>query len=140
MKYNKSLLHITPSSFVLANNLKRVIVTEIINSKLNLNLDGKINVKDPLQSDISGETIGSLIQSALQVAVSEDVEKAIFECAKSALYDKNKIDYDFFEPIETRPLYYPIMLELAKVNMQPFIEGLSSQFGGLTKILKNIQK
>ena len=139
MKFDKTKLRITPSSFRDAKNLQNSFGKALLKNSLNLGIEN-FNSEDVLKSELSENTIGELIKAVLQLVVSDDVEKSLFACAERVIYDNAKIDEDYFEDVEHRTLYYPIMFEVMKVNIGPFIESLFSQFGGLSKIIKNIPK
>jgi hypothetical protein len=133
MEFEKSKLKITPSSFKTAKELERSIGVALNQNRISLNLDGDI---DLIESSISGENIGELLRSVLNIAVSREVEENLFKCCERAIYDNEKINIEFFEKVENRSLYYPIMIEIIKVNVYPFIESLFSQFGALIKTPK----
>lgn len=139
MKFDKSKLKITPSSFRNAKNLQGAFGRALLKNSLNFGLTS-INEDDILQSEISDNSVGEMIRSVLQLVVSDEVERGLFVCAEKALYDTQKINEEYFEPVERRSLFYPIMFEIAKVNIGPFIESLFSQFEGLLKIVKGIPK
>lgn len=130
MEFDKTKLRITPSSFREAKELERSIGVALKNNTMNFELE----------KDLNKDNIGEILKSILSVATSLDVEENLFNCCKRALYNNDKIDLDFFEKIENRPLYYPIMIEIIKVNVLPFIESLFSQFEGLIGITKKSQK
>jgi hypothetical protein len=133
---DKNKLEITPASFSEAMALQRAIGKAINKGNINVDLEGfELNKDDPLKSDVSGDTIGSVISSLISAGTSEEVEAAVFKCANRALYDYKKINIDFFEKVENRPLYYPIMIEIIKVNIGPFIGGLFSEFGGIIGLI-----
>lgn len=143
MKFDKSLLKITPASYKEAKQLERNMLIALRDSPMKIGLDN-IDKKNPLKSDLSDGTMGELIKSVLYLASSNEVEESLFTCGKRAVYgnEKNiaKITEEFFEPLEHRELYYPIMFELIKVNVLPFIKGLFSQFGGSVEKIKSFLK
>ena len=67
---------------------------------------------------------------ALSVITSKRVKDALFKCAEKALVGADKVDRSFFESVENREFYYPIMTEVIKVNLGPFFKSLGSLFGG----------
>lgn len=137
--FDKSLLRITESSFATAKNLERQIGKALSASNLQLDVSG-INTENLTESNISENTLGQIIKSMLNVVTSESVEKACFKCAERALYNGAKVDEDFFEDPKNRYLYYPIMIEVIQANISPFLEGLFSRFGDLTKLIGLGQK
>lgn len=139
MKFNKNKLQVTPSSFRDALQLEKAIAKAISASSLKIGFDS-LDANDIANAEISDDTLGEVIKTMLTVVVDDSVEKALFDCAKKANYDKEKITEDFFENVENRELYFPIMIEIVKVNVGPFVKSLFSQFGGLIGNLKGILK
>ncbi len=122
--YGKELL-ITPASFSEAMALQKAIGRALKGTKLELPANAV--------AEISPDTFGDIIGAILGVATSDEVEAALFACSERALYGPNKVkvDRDFFEQVENRELYYPIMVEVIKANVGPFFKGLASKFGAL---------
>ena len=129
MKFNKKNLKITMASFEDATNLQDAVATAIKGNSLDIpeSIDAKINVS-------------TFLDAALNTLSDKRVREALFVCAERALYVDDKVNSDFFEKEENRELYYPVMVEILKVNLGPFIKGLLSMFGGLGGMLKNFQK
>ncbi len=129
MKFNKKNLKITMASFSDATDLQDAIANAVRGNNVDIpdSIDSKINVS-------------TFLDAALNTISDKKVRESLFVCAEKALYNDNKIDADFFEKEENRELYYPIMIELLKVNLGPFLDGLLSMFGGLGGMLKNFQK
>lgn len=126
MDINGHTLVVAPSSFQEAMNLKRAIAKALMDQKNGLGLSGiKIDEEDPLKTDLP---IDSLLQTAMSVATDPEVIDCLFVCASHALIDDQKIDRDFFEDVNKRSYFYPIMLEVMKQNLSPFFENLSSLF------------
>ena len=121
---DKSKLQITPAPFIDAMRLQKSIAKAIGKSEV------KINAR-LLEGDATPETIGSFINALIEVGVSDEVEDGVFKCAERALYDNNKIDYDFFENVDNRELFYPIMIEIIKVNCMPFFKKAVSSLSGV---------
>jgi len=136
MKFDKKLLSVTPSSFRIAKDLEYAIGKALTKSDLNIG-DVDIDEKDLSKSDVSMDTVMSLLKTSLHVLTDSTLETALFTCAGRAMYNKVRIDEEFFEEIENRELYYPIMFEIAKVNIGPFVGSLFSQFGGLSSLIKS---
>ena len=118
-------LVITPAPFSDALALQKAIGRAIKGTKLDLPKDAEI--------EMNLDNIGSIIDMVLGVATSDEVEGCLLACASRALYGPTKepVSRDFFEKIENRELYYPIMVEIIKANVGPFFKGLGSQFSGL---------
>lgn len=104
---------------------------------------GKLDVAS-IDLSGAGGIATTILNLLLGPACSDEVEAAAMACAKKWYTESGKdpIDRDFFEKPEHRELYYPIMVEVIKVNCGPFIKGLVLSFGGLGAMLGNglIQK
>lgn len=134
---NKELL-ITPASFKDANYLKKMLCIALKQGGFNFDLSNLNNIENNIEQLLPG-----LLNIVLSVATSDEVEAALFKCAEKALFDKQKIDIDFFENIDNRQYYYPIMIELIKVNIAPFFKSLNSllqNLGGLIQGFTQKQK
>ena len=139
-------IHIEEASFADALALQKALGRALKGQKLDLSGASSDIIKkdsagniDVGSTDLSGAggiatTIFNLL---LGPACSDEVESAAMSCAKKCYTEpgKEKIDADFFEKLDNRGLYYPIMIEVIKVNCGPFIKGLVSSFGDLGAIL-----
>ncbi len=132
MKINDKELKITEGSFAEANALQKAMGRALKGNNIEL--------PENMSKDLSDVEIAGMIDAALSVAISDDVENCIFECAKRCLIGTEKVTRDYFENVEHRKDYYPIMFAIAKANLEPFIGGLLSQFGGLGAKLGNTLK
>ena len=142
MDLNGKELIVQPSSFRNVMDLKRVISKALRADGITLDLkEITIDEKDFKKSDIGKETLGSLIENLLAIVTDENVENALFKCCeKVVMLDKELIDLSFFEKVENRQYYYPIMLEVLKVNLMPFFEKISSMFSGVGELMQKFQK
>lgn len=140
MKIAGQELLITPSSFDDAQELQRAVGYAI--SENNINFDGSKIGESLESSEIGAGTIGDIIKVIISLGISKDLERALFKCAERALIgdDRKKINRDFFEPVENREFYYPVMIEILKVNLTPFFKGLFSSSGGLMEKITGILK
>ena len=132
MQFNESELKITLASFEDAISLQDAIGVALKGTKLDIPSDLKAEVTSDMFSDILGAALG--------VATSKNVRECLFKCAERAMYGQSKVDRDFFDLEKNRELYFPIMVEIVKANIGPFIKGLASQLGGLGQLLGNNQK
>ena len=145
MKVNGHELSITPASFAEAMALKKAVADAVRSNGLDLDLSGvNINGEDPMSSEVDGKTVGNLLENILALATSPVVTDQLFICAARAVLEigkeKHKIDRDFFEDVDHRELYYPIMLEVLKVNLGPFFKNLGSLFGGISQMISGSPK
>lgn len=63
---------------------------------------------------------------------SPEIEKCLWECFKRCTYDSGKgdlrINDETFEPVEARDDYMVVCMEVAKVNVLPFVKSLYAEF------------
>ena len=130
MQLNGKELKVTASSFADAMALQKAIGRALKGTSFKMpsiitTADGKVDLEKS-EVDLAG-----IIDLVLGAAVSNEVEACLFACSARALLGQDKIDQDFFEKVENRELYYPIMVEIIRVNVGPFLKGLVSKFGAL---------
>lgn len=125
-------LRITPAGFQDALALEKAIGRALKGTRLELPTD--------MQAEITGEMFSDIISTVLNVATSNEVEACLFKCAERALLGEEKIDLAFFESVENREHYYPIMIEVIKVNVGPFFKGLGLQFSALSSLIGKNRK
>lgn len=135
-------LVVQPSSFKNGMLLKRVISKALRADGITFDLkDITINDEDIMKSDIGKDTLGSLIENLLAVITDEKIEDALFQCCQTVvLFDNNVVDVSFFETVKNRQYYYPIMVEVLKVNISPFFGKISSMFPGVEELMQKFQK
>lgn len=132
-------LNITPAGFADVFALKRALAVALKRDGIKLDMSGfSINTENPGASEIGD--IGGILDSVLEVATDPDVQKWLFKCCERALFGKDKINTDFFELPENRQYYYPIMIEVVKVNLSPFFGKLGSLFANLPGVTELFQK
>lgn len=141
MKIEGQDLLITPASFADAMALQVAIGKALKGSKINLSGLSE-NLQDEVEIDKLSGTVETLANLALSVATNQEVSDCLFKCAERAVFgpNKDKIDKDFFEPVENRKLYYPIMIEIIKENVGPFFGGVSSLLNGLPGMISGFLK
>ncbi len=99
-------------------------------------LQGKANVKftdddfaNIFNSELSGENIGAIADMLMSVISNHKVRESLFtlcnKCFIGEGSEKTVITKDFFEPVENRGYFYPVMLEVSKANIFPFFRGLN---------------
>jgi len=133
MKIGDKDFTISPSSFALTMRLQRAIANAIKGDGIKFDLSsidlGAENIEKMELGDI-----GWIIDPILSLATNEEVQTILFECCKSALIGKDKINPDFFESEDNRKYYYPIMFEVIKTNLTPFFGLAGSLFSKLPEI------
>ena len=120
MQIKGSELKITPAGFSDALALEKAIGRALKGTRLELPETVTAEISPDMFSDIAGALLG--------VATSDEVEACLFKCAERALVGTDKVDRAFFEDVDNRQYFYPIMVEVIKVNVGPFFKGLGSQF------------
>ena len=76
---------------------------------------------------IDPKLINIMKDAFCEIASSETVEAAFFECAGRCLLNGQKITRETFEEPDAREDYLPIAWEVIKFNLAPFFRGLASQ-------------
>lgn len=132
-------IEIQPSSFLNAMALKKAMADALRRDGIEFDFSSiEINEENPLQSDIDSRTIGSLIENALAVATDTRLRDALFGCCdKVVLFGPERVPVDlaFFDEVENWQYYYPIMLEVIRVNLTPFFGKVSSMFSGVKELI-----
>jgi len=132
-------LSITPAGFADVFALKRALAVALKRDGIKLDLSGiSIDTDNPMASEVGD--IGGILDSILEVATDPAVQKWLFKCCERVIYGEDKVNQDFFEEPDNRQYYYPIMIEVVKVNLSPFFLKLNSLFSGLPEMIKNTQK
>jgi hypothetical protein len=66
---------------------------------------------------------------------SEALEKAVWDCMSSCLYDGKRINEETFEPAEARADYITVCIKVAEANLLPFVKDLYAEFAFLVEAL-----
>lgn len=154
MKVAGHELSITPATWAEATALKTAVANALKRSKLDLSGLEMGGLKEDLANlgeDASEIDLGrmsgpvnSLVSLICNLETSDDVRSALFTCAARTNItigaERFKVTEDFFEKMEHRELYYPIMIEVLKFNLSPFFKNLGSMFPGLGAGIASILK
>lgn len=123
------------------------------------------NLQDKILQALTGNGVGSIdmkifqdpekagsaaIDIAMRVAANKEVESAVFECAKRALYsydgnemNRSKVDRSLFDDeaagMRAREDFYPICLKIMEVNLKPFLQAIISLLKAQLGMIANIQ-
>lgn len=118
-----STLKVTLSPFAVSKALYQAVLEELKTLKLDPDTEFDTNlIKDVICTGFS----------------SKKIENALNECLKRALYNGVHITEQTFEPAEAREDYMQVCLEVAYLNILPFIKNLSQQYAlFLEKLPKN---
>ena len=101
--------------------LAEVRSVEIDATKMDLNMELNLTKLDP-------KLIGTVKNLLCEIAGSDAVEAAVFECMSRCTLAGIKIDRTTFESAEAREDYLPVVVEVMKFNLAPFFRGLASSF------------
>jgi len=137
---NSKKLIVTPSDFKTCVALKNAVIKALNQRKLNIGDDAfdfatSVQSGDISKANVSGDMLGTMINSVLAVAGSTEVEDLLMECAKKAVIGamQEKIDQDYFERPVNREDYILVMYYLLMENIGPFFKGAFSMFPALGK-------
>lgn len=114
-------LQLQMATFALSMRLLKSVVNELKAVKLDIMLNGQLDLKKLQQMDLP---IDMLKNACCQMLGSDAVETAVMDCAKVCLYAGEKITRDSFEKEEARQDYLPCAWEVMKMNLAPFFKGL----------------
>ncbi len=117
-------LKITPAPFAEAKALYQAILAEAKGTRIDFTTDIDMNFMKDL---------------ACLAFSSKSIEDAVMVCMKRALYNGKNINQDTFEPEEAREDYIPAMVEIAKVNIAPFMKSLYAQLRALPALIQSSQ-
>lgn len=118
-------LEITLAPFSDANDLRRIVASELKNVKISSELE----LTEP-------NFIKELFCTGM---ASKEIEASIWNLLKRCTYNGLKIIEDTFEPIEARGDYLSICSHVAIENLRPFANGLLSQFKDIFKNLAQLR-
>lgn len=83
------------------------------------------------------QLLSKIIDKILSIAVSDEVEQALFKCMERATYNGLKIDRRLFDdPNVTESLredYYSICFKVIEANCKPFFKKTFSELSALTQ-------
>jgi len=132
-------LIVTPASFADAMALKEVIVRALKENGIKIDLSSiEFDPKD-LERMEAGD-VGWILEPVLTLMTDSAIRNHLFKCSERAMFDKSKVDESFFDEVENRKYYYPIMMEVLKVNISPFFGLASSLFSNLPGLTELSQK
>ena len=132
MKIDGKDFQLTPAGFEDAMTLQVAIGKALKGNKIDLSGLSEDLLADIDFSKASG-LIETLINLVLSVSTSSEISDCLFKCLARSTFgpDKLRVDKSFFEDVENRKFYYPIMIEVIKVNVGPFFGGVGSLFSGI---------
>ena len=135
-------LIISPAGFSDAMVLKETIAKALKKNGVKFDLSS-IDISsidlDNIETAKIGD-IGWVLDHILTLTTDSSIRAMLFKCAERAMFDKCKVDQDFFEIPENRKYYYPIMAEVIKINILPFFGLASSVFSKFKKMTEKFLK
>ena len=132
-------LIVTPASFAEVMALKEVIAKALKENGIKIDLSS-IDISSEKISDMEVGEVGWMLEPILTIITDSAIRQHLFKCAERALFGKDKINADFFEDPENRKYYYPIMMEVIKINISPFFGLASSVFSKLKPLTDKFLK
>ncbi len=132
-------LVVTPADFSDVMSLKEVIVDKLQENGIKVDLSS-IDIKSEKLADMEAGDVGWILEPILTLMTDSAIRDRLFKCAERTMFDKNKVNASFFEEVENRKYYYPIMMEVLKVNISPFFGLVSSWFTNLPGLTDMLQK
>ena len=135
-------LIVTPASFPEAMALKEIIAKALKKNGTKFDLSS-VDIKNIDLDNIENTNIGDIgwiLEHIMTLGTDSSIRNILFKCAERALFDKEKVNEDFFEKVENRKYYYPIMAEVIKVNISPFFGLASSLFSKLGDLKEKFLK
>ena len=137
---NGKKLVITPSDFKTCIALKNAVIKALNQRKLDigdeaLDVAGAFQAGDTYKANVSGDLLGTMLNSILSVAGSSEVEALLMDCGQRAIIGelKEKPDQEYFERPVNREDYIPVLYYLLQENVGPFFKGAFSMFPALGK-------
>jgi hypothetical protein len=119
---------ITPSSFADSKAVYQALIKELRNIE--------INPKDEVNVNFIKGLFCSLI-------TSDEIEATVLKCAERVEYAGERVvNTDIFDSEDGKMDYFPLMREVAMVNIAPFTKSLFAEFenlGGLVEKLDSLK-
>ena len=128
-------LHITVSTFVDSHALVKAIMKSVkgLNLPQNLN-DTEMSIAGAMGNP---QLMATIVDKILSVAVSDEVEVALFKCMERATYEEVKITRSIFDDLklgeQAREDYFSICSKVIEANCKPFFKKTFSALSGLTQ-------
>ena len=120
---NGHVLGLTIADFGPANRLRKEIVRELRNVKIDTELD-LTNPKKLLELEMDAKTLNTVKDLICQLLGSDAVEAAVMECAKKCTLQGEKITPASFVKEDAREDFLVVAWEVIKTNVGPFFAGL----------------
>lgn len=132
-------LIVSCASFERTMALKEIIAVKLKENGIKIDLTS-VDISAENIADMEVGEVGWMVSPVLTLMTDSEIRRYLFECAKSATFNKCKIDADLFEDAGNRKYYYPVMMEVLKVNIAPFFGHVSSMFKSLPGLKEYLRK
>ncbi len=132
-------LEVTPASFADAMALKEVIAKALKENGIKIDLSS-VDIDFNKIDKMDAGDVGWILEPVLTLTTDSTIRKQLFKCSERAMFNKSKVNEDLFEDVENRKYFYPIMMEVLKVNISPFFGLASSSFANLPGLTEVFQK
>ena len=137
---NGKKLIVTLADFKTCIALKNAVIKALNQRKISIDDDAfdavlAFQSGDVSKMNVSGDFLGTMLNTVLSVAGSTEVETLLMECGKRATIGamNEKIDEEYFERDVNRADYIPVLYYLLMENVGPFFKGAFSMFPALGK-------
>lgn len=129
------------ANFKESAQLKACIAKELLVQNIDLgNADSLAGLKDELNNSVP-KLLNTAKNLLLSCEVSEEFNKALFNCLQHCTYDNLQVREQLFDDVpEAREDYYMIVFECIKENILPFFKGLLSKLKTLNPTNVSSQK
>ena len=132
---------INVANFKESAQLKACIAKELLKQNIDIgNADSLAGLKDELNNSVP-KLLNTAKNLLLSCEVSEEFNKALFDCLRHCTYDSIQVREQLFDDVpEAREDYYMIVFECIKENILPFFKGLLSKLKTLNPTKESNQK
>lgn len=118
-----STLEVQQAGFLDGWFLTQAVSEELAKALPGLKMENaQAKVEELLNQDID---VGKLLSIILQLVSSKKVFELLWPCLAPCLYNSEKIARETFNEEKAREDFLPCVIEILKVNVVPFIKGLS---------------
>ena len=132
-------LVVSPASFAEVMAMKEAIVSTLKENGIKIDLSS-VDIGEENLTKMELGDVGWILDPILTIASNSVIRKHLFKCAERAMFGKDKVNEDFFEDPDNRKYYYPIMLEVLKINIAPFFGLAGSLFKKLGPLTEKFLK
>ena len=128
-------LIVQPASFDKAMDLKDALGKALMGHPLGLS--GLRDTEGDGEDFVEGLDLDKLATAALSVITDKPLRSALFDCMERVTFENVRVDREFFSVPENWQHYYPIALEVIKVNVGPFFGSLTGLFSKVENLMRS---